>query len=161
MAESTCPRCAQRIGCEDNVDFDRHGVFHPDCGSPHDLSSEERALLFTYCWHDAVARCTTCGRHYRQQDLYADFLGARTHRCPCCRTDLTDCVRVHLFACALVPGEVRRRAAEAREAARRLVKQSQQLSDSADVLMREAEGAVAALRETMRRIPIRMQRPQS
>jgi hypothetical protein len=52
----------------------------------------------------------------------------------------------------MLPGEVRRRAREARAAAQRLVKNSHQLSDRADVLMREAEAAIAALRETMRRV---------
>jgi hypothetical protein len=61
---------------------------------------------------------------------------------------------------------VRRRAREARAAARRLVKESHQLSDRADVLTRETEvalaehrallryarAALAKLRETMRRL---------
>jgi hypothetical protein len=125
--------------------FDGHGAFHLDCRRPQDLSHEERALLFTYCWHYAAAGYATCGRGYRR--LYADFLGARAAVCPGCRTDLTDRVRMHLFACALIPSEVRWRAAQAREAAPQLVKQSQQLSDRADVLMRQAEAAIAALRE--------------
>lgn len=51
----------------------------------------------------------------------------------------------------MLPEEVRLRAQEAREAARRLVKESSRLRDQADVLMREAEAAIAALRETMQR----------
>jgi len=51
----------------------------------------------------------------------------------------------------MLPGEVRQRAQEARDAARRLVKESGQLRDRADVLMRESEAAIAALRETMQR----------
>jgi len=65
--------------------------------------------------------------------------------------DLTERLREHLYGCALLPGEVRRSARVARAAARRLVKQSHELSDRADVLMREAEAAIAALRETMKR----------
>jgi len=67
----------------------------------------------------------------------------------------------------MLPGEVRRRAREARAAAQRLVKNSHQLSDRADVLMREAEAglmedrkllqnaraAFAALREAMGQRP--------
>jgi galactokinase len=60
-------------------------------------------------------------------------------------------MRGHIYSCAMVPEEVRRRAREARDAARKLVKQTHQLSDVADVLMREAEAAITALRETMRR----------
>jgi hypothetical protein len=51
----------------------------------------------------------------------------------------------------MLPEEVRLRAQAARAAARRLVKESGQLNDQSDVLMREAEVAIAALRETMRR----------
>jgi len=55
----------------------------------------------------------------------------------------------------MLPVDIRRRAQVAREAARSLVKQSHQLSDAADVLLREAEAALHALRETMRQSPIR------
>jgi len=55
----------------------------------------------------------------------------------------------------MLPVAVRRRAQAAREAAQRLVKQSHQLSDAADVLLREAEAALYALRDTMRQAPIR------
>jgi len=53
----------------------------------------------------------------------------------------------------MVPTEVRLRAAETRDAARKLVMQRYQSSDHADVLMRQAEAAVAALRSTMRQVP--------
>jgi hypothetical protein len=81
-----------------------------------------------------------------------DLIGHRSFVCPRCRVDLTERLREHLYGCTVLPGEVRRRACEARAAAQRLVKNSHQLSDRADVLMREAEAAIAALRETMRRI---------
>jgi hypothetical protein len=68
---------------------------------------------------------------------------------------LTDSIRAHLYGCAMLPAEVRRRAQVAREAARSLVKQSQQLRDAADVAIREAEAALHALRETLRQSPIR------
>jgi len=51
----------------------------------------------------------------------------------------------------MLPAEVREQAQRVRDAARRLVKESQQLSDRAEVLTREADGAIAALRETMQR----------
>jgi len=51
----------------------------------------------------------------------------------------------------MLPEEVRRRAHEVRDAARRPAKHSSELRDLADVLMREAEAAIAALRETMQR----------
>jgi galactokinase len=56
-----------------------------------------------------------------------------------------------LYACTLLPEEVRRRAQDVREVARKLAKHSSQLRDFADVLMREAEAALAALHETMQR----------
>jgi hypothetical protein len=55
----------------------------------------------------------------------------------------------------MLPVAVRRTAQAAREAARSLVKQSQQLSDAADVLLREAEAALYALRDTIRQAPTR------
>jgi hypothetical protein len=54
-------------------------------------------------------------------------------------------------SCPLILPIIRLRAREAREAERRLVKESAQSCDLADVLMREAETALAALRQTMRR----------
>jgi hypothetical protein len=62
---------------------------------------------------------------------------------------------VHLYGCSMLPAEVRRRAQAAREAARSLVKQSGQLNDRVDVLLREAEAALYALRDTMRQAPTR------
>jgi hypothetical protein len=62
-------------------------------------------------------------------------------------------VREHLYACAVLPDEIRRRAEDARRTARRLIKDNRQLADGADVLMREAEAAIAAFRETMTRFP--------
>jgi hypothetical protein len=53
----------------------------------------------------------------------------------------------------MLPAKVRRRAQEVRDSAHRLVKESSQLHDQADVLMREAEAAIEALRETMQRTP--------
>ena len=89
-------------------------------------------------------------------ELPAGATGVRLSRpqdasLPQCRTDLTEDAHTHLYACARLPAQVRERAAAARDAARRLVKKSRELSDQADVLIREAEAATAALRETMRR----------
>src|SRR5262249_56812588 len=92
-----------------------------------------------------------CTASFRQHQLGGDLLAHRAHLCPRCREDLTESLRGHLYSCAVLPEEVRQRAQDAREAARRLVKDSAQLRDQAEVLMREAEGAIAALRETMRR----------
>jgi len=49
----------------------------------------------------------------------------------------------------MLPEELRRRLHAAREAVGKLIKRS--ASDPADVLKREAEAAIAALRETMQR----------
>ena len=64
---------------------------------------------------------------------------------------LTESIRRHLYGRAMLPAEVRQQAQRVRDAARQLVKESHQLSDRAEVLAREADGAVAALRETMQR----------
>jgi hypothetical protein len=50
----------------------------------------------------------------------------------------------------MLPAEVRRRAQEVRDEAQRLVKESRQSRDWADMLMREAEVALAALRDAMK-----------
>ena len=72
---------------------------------------------------------------------------------PSVSSGLTEAVRAHLFRGAMLPSEVRLRAQGVREAVQRLVKVTQQLRDSSDVLIREAEAALfkqqRALREAM------------
>ena len=104
-----------------------------------------------FCWGHAVAACASCGRGFRQHELATDLFGHRTHLCPGCRVDLTASIREHLFACALVPTEVRWRAEDARDAARRLIKHRDQRSSQTGVLMHEAELTVCALREAIKR----------
>jgi len=53
----------------------------------------------------------------------------------------------------MLPEEIRRRAQAVREAAQYLTKESRELRDTSDVLIREAEAALHALREAMRRSP--------
>lgn len=151
MTYPRCPRCLAAISQDDTVRLSGHSVVHLDCQRPRDLSPEERLLLFRYCWEHAVAKCLACNASFQQHQLGGDLLAHRSYLCPRCRAGLTDSLRGHLYGCALLPVEVRQRAQDAREAARRLVKDSSQLRDQADVLMREAEAAIAALRETMRR----------
>jgi len=152
MTQSKCPQCLQVISPDDSVRVRGRRVVHLDCQRPRHLTREERVLLFRYCWGHAVAKCPSCAQSLiRRQELASGLLDDRTHVCPRCRTDLTDSIRSHLYGCAMLPAEIRQRAQEARDAASRLVKKSQQLTDRADVLMREAEAAVAALRETMQR----------
>ena len=144
-----CPRCQQGISQDDTVQVHGDRVAHLDCRRPRDLSHEERAILFRHCFGHAVATCPVCAESFREHQLGADLLSHREHLCPRCRADLTESVRGHLYSCAMLPAEMRQRAREARDAARRLVKHSSALRDNADVLMREAEAAVAALRETI------------
>jgi hypothetical protein len=131
--------------------FEVHGsqVAHQDCRKRHDLSHEERALLLKYCFDHVVATCPMCLQEFRQNELASDLLGNRSYLCPRCRIDFTDRLREHVYNCTLLPSEVRRRAREVRAAARMLVKESHHATDRADVLMREAEAAIAALRETI------------
>ena len=148
-SQLTCPRCSQVLAPEDTIDRDAHGVVHLDCRRPRRLSFEERALLYQYCWDHTVGECVSCNRGFRPDELLAGLVGD-TDLCPQCRKDLTDSVRAHVYRCAMLPAEVRRRAQETRAAAQKLVKESGQLRDEADVLMREAEVAVAALRAAMK-----------
>ena len=148
---SEVPRCLAAMSQNDTVRLSGHFVVHLDCQRPRDLTPEERILLFRYCWEHVVAKCLACNASFRQHQLGGDLLAHRSYLCPRCRADLTESLRGHLYGCARLPEEVRQRAQDAREAARRLVKDSSQLRDQAEVLMREAEAAIAALRETMRR----------
>jgi hypothetical protein len=112
---------------------------HADCRRPRDLSPEERAILFRYCWNHAVAKCVACTGAFRQHELGADLLSHRAHLCPRCRVDLTESVRGHLYSCAILPTEVRLRAREMRDAARKLVTRRQQLSAHVDGLIHESK----------------------
>ncbi len=151
MAQWKCRRCVHPISADDTVLLLGDGMSHIDCRRPRDLSPEERALLFRYCSGHAAAECAACAKSFRSEELAADLLDHRTNLCPPCHADLTESMRGHLYSCAMVPEEVRRRARDARYAAAELIKQSHQAVDRADGLMREAEAALAVLRETMRR----------
>ena len=142
-----CRRCEQAISASDAFSFDGDHIVHLDCGRPRTVSPEERALLFRHCFDHAVAECATCVRSYRQLELGSDLVNNRVHLCPNCRADLTESVRAHLYSCALLPAELRWRLHVAREAVGKLIQQS--ASDPA--LKRDAEAAVGALRDTMRR----------
>ena len=149
-----CTKCSQPIAFTDTIESDNGRLLHVDCKRPQVLTPAERALVFVYCTGHVVARCPACDISLRSTELGADILGGScTNLCPRCRRDLTEAIRGHLFRCAMLPAEVRRRAEEVRAAAQRLVKETQQLRDSSDVLIREAEAALfesqRALREAM------------
>jgi hypothetical protein len=150
MVYPRCPRCEQSISMNDTIMFKGNQILHLYCRRPAQLTPEERVILFRFCWDHGVADCEECRRLYRQHELGWDVFGHGALLCPRCRVDLTANVRSHLYTCLLVPSDVRKRAREARETAARLVKQSHELSDRADVLIREAEVAISKLREAMR-----------
>jgi len=150
----SCSKCSQPIALTDIIESNNGHLSHMDCKRPKVLTPEERALVFVYCSGHVVARCPACDISYRYTELAADMVGGScTNMCPRCRRDLTEAVRAHLFRCAMLPSEVRRRAQAVREAAQCLVKEAQQLRDTSNVLIREAEAALAgkqrALREAM------------
>ena len=147
--EIKCPQCSRSILPGDSVVSDSGRLSHLSCQAPRTLTAEERILLFYYCLNHTVARCGTCAQSFRLSELTADLLGGRTHLCPGCRRDLTAAVRTHLYACAMLPAEVRRRARVLCDAARRLVKESRQLRDEAEVLIREAEVGVEKSRQAL------------
>jgi len=149
-----CSKCGQLIAVTDIIESNNGHLSHIDCKRPQVLTPEERALVFVYCSGHVVARCPACDISFRYTELAADILGgSRTNMCPRCRRELTEAVRAHLFRCAMLPSEIRLRVQAVREAAQRLVKEIQQLSDRSDVLIREAESALLekqrALREAM------------
>ena len=150
-----CSKCSRPIASTDVVQSLGGDLAHVDCTRPQSLTAEERALLLVYCFGHAVAHCVGCDIRFRLVQLATDALRGGTNLCPQCRRDLTDSVRSHLYGCAMLPAEVRRRAHEVRDAARYLVKQSHQLRERSDVLIREAEATLyerqRALREAMSR----------
>ena len=152
VAHPKCPRCLQPITSSDTIAFDADQIVHLDCQRPFELNYEERALLFMFCWDHAVAACGACRQSFRQHELATDLIGHRAHLCPRCHTDLTVNVREHLFACGIIPAEVRWRAEDARDAARRLIKHRHELSNQVDALVHEVEAAISALREAMKRV---------
>jgi hypothetical protein len=149
-----CSKCSRPIALTDIIESNNGHLSHVDCKRPQTLTPEERALVFLYCSGHVVARCPICDLSFRYTELASEILGGNcTNMCPRCRQDLTLAVRAHLFRCAMLPSEIRLRAQAVREAAPHLVKETQQLSDRSDVLIREAEAALfesqRALREAM------------
>jgi hypothetical protein len=142
-----CPGCSRLIAPQDTFIVGDGRLSHLDCHRPHVLSPEERVVLFRFCSAHTVAECEHCAKSYRLTELASDLVSGREHQCPRCRADLIGSVRAHLYSCSMLPAAVRQRAREAREVAQRLVKQARELADHADVLMRELEDALHALRE--------------
>src|SRR5262249_19986551 len=90
-----------------------------------------------------------CARSFYLSELVADLLSGRTHLCPQCRRDLTENVRAHVYACAVLPADVREKAHALRDMAHRLVKESRQLRDRSELLISEAEAAVEDCRRAL------------
>jgi hypothetical protein len=152
MADAlTCPQCDKPLTPEDSVIVAPDGrLSHLDCREPRALSREERLALICYCSGHAIVQCSSCAQSYREIELRTDYAQGGTHLCPGCHADLTEGIRGHLHACERLPETVREKARASRDIAQRLVKQSIYLRDRADVLMREAEATIAALRDTWR-----------
>ena len=144
-----CTRCSRPIAPGDTVAFSPGGLSHVDCRRPRVLSNEERALLFLHC-SDHVVECVPCARSFPLSELGSDLRG-HTNLCPGCRQDLTDGVRAHLHKCDAISEIVRHRAQAVRAASERLVKESSEPGNAADVLRQDVETALQALREAMRR----------
>src|SRR5262245_15349201 len=136
------PLCQQTISPDDTVESDGYRVAHVDCVRPRGLSAEEHVLLYVFCWNHAVAECASCARSFRQKELGADPFDSRTNGCLHCGADLTESIRAHLTACAILPEPLRQKVKEASEITQRLIKQSYQLWECADVLMRTAEAGL-------------------
>ena len=114
------------------------------------LTPEERALVFVYCSGHVVARCQACDISYRYTELAADMVGgSRTNMCPRCHQDLTEAIRAHVFRCPMLPSEAQLRVRSVLEAVQRVVKQSQELMDNADVVIREAEAGLFESRQAL------------
>jgi hypothetical protein len=153
---ATCRNCSRNISPEDTIVFRSGLLGHLDCRRPRVLSAEERTLLLVHCRSHQVAECIRCAAKFFLRDVSSiDSFGIRSHGCPWCQTDVTDSIRAHLYGCAMLPAEVHRRAQALREAAKLIVKRSHELTGTADLLIREAEAALHALRDAMRHWPKR------
>jgi len=153
---ATCPECSQMFSPEDTIVFGHGRIGHLDCRRPRVLSAEERTVLSIYCRDHRIAQCVRCGEQFHLSQVESvDSFGIRSHTCRRCHADLTDSIRAHLYSCAMIPPDVRRRAIVAREATRNLVKRRLELQDAAEVAMREAEAALYELRMTVRQWPKR------
>src|SRR5262245_6855745 len=102
-----CPKCSRQIAVADVIETSHGRLSHLDCARAQGLTPEERALLFVYCSDHDVVKCVPCDLQFRMMQLAADPLGARTNLCPRCRRDVTASVRAHLFACVVLPNEIR------------------------------------------------------
>ena len=165
MTQPKCSRCQQSIAVDDTITLDSDEMMHLNCRRPRELSREERTLLFHYCVGHAVADCRPCADGFRQHELATDLSGNHTHLCPRCRADLTDSIRAHLYACAMLPEPVRIKTQALREVTQKVIEQSQKPADHAGqlsreteailvadrALIREAKTALASLRDAMRR----------
>ena len=149
--DTNCTLCHQVISPDDTVEFVGYGIAHVDCQRPRSLRPEEHVLLYVYCWDHAVAECAGCAQSFRQEELGADPFASRAYGCRHCGADLTESIRAHLTACAMLPEELRQRVKDAREVTQRLIKRSYELSGRADVLMREVEAALDELNGTRER----------
>jgi len=116
MAATKCARCLQLMAPDDSVIFEGKKIVHLDCLRPRDLTPEERSLLYLYCWGHVAATCVPCEQSFRLRELAADPSSGHVFVCPRCRADMTEGLRDHLYGCGTLPGEVRRRALEARDA---------------------------------------------
>ena len=151
-----CAKCSRPVSLTDVIEVSAGRLAHLDCARARGLSPEERAMLFVYCSDHHVASCVPCDGSFRMAELGADLLGSRTNVCPRCRSDLTESVRGHLFGCVVLPSEMRLRAQEVREAAKILIKRSQELLGKADVLIREAEAHLLERQQALRAVMKRM-----
>lgn len=146
--EPTCPRCSRVLSPDDIVELASAGIVHVDCRHPRDLTPQELSLFYAYCWAHPIS-CPRCAHSGPLFELGPPLEHRKRTRCPRCQAELIETVRDHLYTCRFSPAALRHNARETRETARRLVKQSRELRDRADVLMREAEAAVTEFRNEM------------
>jgi len=145
-----CSKCSEPITLSDAIESSHGRLSHIDCTRPGMMTTEESDLLFAYCYAHPVAYCLGCDLRFRLAELAA--VGGRTNLCPRCRRDLTQGARAHVYGCAMLPSDVRLTAQAVREAAQRLVKESQQLRDTSVVLIREAEAALFESQRDLREV---------
>ena len=150
-SELKCPRCQQAITPHDTVESDSERVAHIDCRRPRSLGPEATVFVYAYCWDHSIAECAACAQSFLQSELISEPISVGKFFCVHCRRDLTESVRAHLLSCSKIPEQLRERVREAIESSQKLLKESRQLLDHADVLIREIEAARTELNATRER----------
>ena len=110
------------------------------------LSEAERRVLAAHCHNHPVAKCSDCRRAYTFTELGVDIIGRRYYFCPTCRLDFVDDLRVHILSCPSIAAALEERIERSHE----LIKESDRLRVSSEVLIAESQAIARRIVEKTR-----------